>query len=133
MRAIKLTLAEVKAKGREAFIKGRLSCQAPNPIDRLCQYRTDADAGYRPCVIGAALSDERGNYLEDSAGGGSFCDMIERGHFIVDPAERPALEELQDTHDIACHENCNPTDYLKLAKLLDVPPELIPPRVERQP
>lgn len=47
-----LNLAKVRAAGLSAYNEKRLSAQGPTPA---CLYR---DASQRPCVVGAAMTDE---------------------------------------------------------------------------
>lgn len=88
----KLTLADVKAKGLEAYKAGRLSAQGPTPA---CQYR---DASGRACVVGAALPDE----LADSLGGLNFAvlqTLIDDNVVYVSDDEEYEIARLQVLHD----------------------------------
>lgn len=87
---IHLTLKAVKEAGRKAYLEGRLSAQGPTPE---CAYR---DKSGRPCIIGAALTDEEARAL-DHADDGSIDDLIREG--LVKTAATAALPALQTAHD----------------------------------
>jgi hypothetical protein len=128
---ITLTLEEVLEKGKAAFIAGELSCQDTDPDQRQCKYRTNNN---RPCIIGAALSEEQGRAAEDWAAA-EGCDtgitiMVTEGVFKVEDGYQE-MTVLQDAHDQACVSRSKADEeanYLRLAELLGVPTELIPER-----
>lgn len=86
-KAIHLTLAQVKKAGLLAYHEKRLSAQGPTPS---CMYR---DASGRPCVIGAALTDEQAAGIPESP----LVSLI-FGGMIVTGAIR-GLPRLQELHD----------------------------------
>lgn len=86
-KPIRLTLAQVKEAGLKAYHEKRLSAQGPTPS---CMYR---DASRRPCVIGAALTDEQAPDIPEMAIGSLIREKV-----IVTNATR-GLPRLQEAHD----------------------------------
>lgn len=86
---IHLPLSLVIEKGRQAYLEGRLSAQGPTPA---CRYR---DGSGRPCVIGAALSDEEAARLDATRCG--ITGLHTRALITTD--REGFLVALQNAHD----------------------------------
>ena len=89
-----LTLADVKTKGLKALNEGRLSAQGPKPE---CMYR---DEDGRPCVVGAALSEDLINKLDD---GSQIYAAVSKlwvlGLIKIPDGEYEPINRLQKVHD----------------------------------
>jgi hypothetical protein len=87
-----LTLAEVKAKGREYYEKGMLTAQGPNPE---CEYVQST--GHR-CVVGAALNDKLAQYMVNHPSDNNQMVNTISNLIRISP-DSVLIKALQDAHD----------------------------------
>ena len=88
-----ITLQEVRTAGRQAYNEKRLSAQGPTPM---CAYRDDSG---RPCIIGAAMTDEEAKRTSDGLPVQLFNAGDSRAGVAINPEERTELQDLQTLHD----------------------------------
>lgn len=88
-----LTLAEVRTAGLAAYHAKQLSAQGPTPA---CRYR---DTVGRPCIIGAAMTDDEADSIGSSVPVNVFHVRTNTGVPDTIPEERNALSTLQTVHD----------------------------------
>jgi hypothetical protein len=115
---IELTWAKVKAAGAKAYQERRLSAQGPTPT---CNYR---DISGRPCVIGAALTDDQVKpwLAEGNLGENKYYIKTLRCRGVVSYSDRDSkkFSRLQGIHDEWCSSNVDGSE-IALAKMLGVP------------
>lgn len=107
MTPINLPKSLVIEKAREAYLAGRLSAQGPTPA---CDYR---DVSGRPCVIGAAMSEEEAEGLR-----GTVCLLLARGEVRTNAPV--FLGKLQNAHDDWAKSR-RPSAEADLCRLLSLP------------
>jgi len=88
-----LTLAEVRTAGLAAYHAKQLSAQGPTPA---CAYR---DASGRPCIIGAAMTDEEAASIGPAVPVNMFHHRALSGVPDTLSEERTELSALQTVHD----------------------------------
>lgn len=96
------TVETFLSRAAAAYRQGLLTAQAPEPVDRRCNYRHDCvDGVVRVCAIGAGL--DKDDLACATLSGQSFDQILEDQIVVLMPgADAGRLTNLQHAHDQWC-------------------------------
>jgi hypothetical protein len=98
----KLTLADVKAKAKKAYLACSLTAQDPIREYRKCQYRNESGCN---CAVGVALPPDVIDHIKKRGFDDLGVGVLNEYEIVkIDPGELDDIRKIQRFHDSWCRE-----------------------------